>query len=75
MDSLTFLTNKGTKSPKFGGDGGTYHLMNIPEGFRIVGFYGVQGSRVYRLGFVVAKTNYPAPPKEEEVEILKFELQ
>lgn len=30
VDSLTFITNKGTKSPKFGGDGGMYHLMNIP---------------------------------------------
>jgi hypothetical protein len=30
VDSLTFITNKGTKSPKYGGDGGIYHLMNIP---------------------------------------------
>jgi hypothetical protein len=30
IDSLTFITNKGIKSPKYGGDGGDYHLLNIP---------------------------------------------
>lgn len=41
IDSLTFITNKGNKSPKFGGNGGTYHLVNIPQDHRIVGFYGI----------------------------------
>jgi hypothetical protein len=31
VDSLTFLTDKGKKPPKFDGDGGTYHLMNNSE--------------------------------------------
>lgn len=26
IDSLTFVTNTGTKSPTFGGGGGSYHL-------------------------------------------------
>jgi hypothetical protein len=41
IDSLTFITNKGNKSPKFGGSGGSYHLVNIAQDYRIVGFYGI----------------------------------
>jgi hypothetical protein len=67
---LTFITNKGNKSPHFGGSGGSYHLVNIPQDYRIIGFYGIQGSRVYKLGFNIAKTIYPA----QENEVLKIEL-
>lgn len=59
IDSLTFITNKGNKSPKYGGDGGSYHLLNIPQDYRIVGFHGIEGGRVYKLGFTIAKTIYP----------------
>lgn len=60
IDSVTFITNKGNKSPKYGGSGGSYHLVNIPSDYRIVGFYGIESSRVYKLGFTIAKTVYPA---------------
>ena len=58
IDSLTFITNKGTRSPKYGGNGGSYHLETFPEGSRIIGLYGRDGSRVDNLGFILAKTEY-----------------
>jgi len=56
---LTFITNKGNKSPKWGGNGGGYHLVTFPDGYRIIGFYGVYGNTVYKLGFILGKTMYP----------------
>ncbi len=76
IDSITFITNKGNKSPKFGGDGGSYHLVNILPDYRIVGFYGIEGSKVYKLGFTIAKTIYPTQQHEQEtVDIQRIELQ
>ena len=66
IDSLTFITNKGNKSPKFGGNGGTYHLVNIPQDYRIVGFYGTENGRVYKIGFTIAKTMYPTQKDAEK---------
>ena len=60
IDAINFITNKGNKSPHFGGTGGGYHLVTIPTDYRIVGFYGVQSGRVNKLGFILAKTVYPA---------------
>lgn len=57
--SLTFITNAGVKSPHFGGNGGLYFLVTFPEGYRILGFYGRQGSRIDQLGFILGKTIYP----------------
>ena len=71
IDSVTFITNKGNKSPKFGGTGGSYHLVTIPEDHRIVGFFGTQGSRVYKLGFTLAKTIYPAQ-ETQEIEVINL---
>lgn len=56
MDSLAFVTNKNTRSPKYGGTGGTYSLLTIPEGFRIIGLVGRSGQRLDKLGFRIAKT-------------------
>lgn len=56
IDSLTFITNKGTKSPRFGGTGGSYNLVSFPAGYRIIGLFGRDGSRLDRLGFVLGKT-------------------
>ncbi len=76
IDSITFITNKGNKSPKFGGDGGGYHLVNILPDYRIVGFYGIESARVYKLGFTIAKTVYPTQLNEQErVEYQRIELQ
>lgn len=30
IDSITFITNKGNKSPKYGGNGGSYNLITFP---------------------------------------------
>lgn len=40
VDSLVFITNTGKKSPQFGGPGGNYHLITIPYGCRICGYFG-----------------------------------
>ena len=69
-DSLTFITNKNNRSPQFGGNGGTYHLTTFPEGYRIIGLYGKQGSKLDQLGFILAKTIYPSG----EVKIIRKNL-
>jgi hypothetical protein len=74
IDSLTFITNKGNKSPKFGGTGGSYHLVNIPQDYRIIGFHGIQGSRVYKLGFTLAKTVYPTQGSKQ-IEVMQISLE
>ena len=54
IDGLRFITNKGNQSPQFGGNGGMYHLVVVPENHMIVGIYGVQGGGVHKLGFIFA---------------------
>lgn len=58
IDSLTFITNKGTKSPRYGGNGGGYHLETFPDGYKIIGMYGRDGGRLDQLGFVLGKVEY-----------------
>lgn len=58
MDSLTFITNKGNRSPKYGGNGGSYSIETLPEGYRIIGLFGRSAARVDALGFVLGKTVY-----------------
>lgn len=70
VDSLTFITNKGNRSPKYGGGGGSYHLETFPAGYRIIGLYGKQGSRLDQLGFILGKTVYPSG----DTEIMKYSL-
>jgi hypothetical protein len=60
VDSITFVTNTGAKSPHFGGGGGVYTLETFPDGYRIIGFYGRSGSRVDQIGFILGKTVYPS---------------
>lgn len=74
LDSVTFITNTGEKSPHFGGGGGSYHLETFPEGYRIIGFYGRSGDRVDQLGFILAKTIYP-PYGEPYLDIVRKNLQ
>jgi hypothetical protein len=74
IDSLTFITNTGLKSPFFGGGGGGYHLETFPEGYRIIGFYGRSGDRVDQLGFILAKTVYP-PYGQPFLDIIRKQLQ
>jgi hypothetical protein len=60
IPSFTLVTNKGTKSTKFGTGTGTPKTMTFPDGYdRIVGILGKSQDYVDSLGFVLAKTTYP----------------
>lgn len=59
INSLTFITNKGNKSPRFGDNNGEYRMISIPDGFRIVGFSGRSEDVLVQLSFTLAKTTYP----------------
>lgn len=63
----------GVKSPSFGGGGGGYHLETFPDGYRIIGFYGRSGSRLDQVGFILAKTVYPAAG-EPQLDIIRKQL-
>ena len=83
---FNLITNKGTKSPRFGSTGGTYKLVSFPAGYRVVGVYGHSGNTMDRMGFVLGKTTYPTSSESEEnsevirtedgqdIELLKVEL-
>lgn len=58
IDSLTFITNKGNKSPRYGGNGGGYFLETFPEGYRMIGLYGRDGGRLDNVGFILGKVEY-----------------
>ena len=53
LNGITFITNNGSRSPQFGGNGGdgpfTY---NLPVGAKLNGFYGFKGSNIKGLGFI-----------------------
>ena len=55
IDSLTFITNKGNKSPRYGGTGGSYFIETFPPDYKIIGMFGRDGGRLDRLGFVLGK--------------------
>ena len=60
LDSVTFVTDKGTRSPTFGGSGGDEpHTYNIPSGQRLAGIYGYRFSYLKGLGFyLTSNTGY-----------------
>lgn len=58
IDSITFITNKGTKSDQFGRNGGGYNLITFPSGSRFVGVYGGSGRLVDSIGFITGTNNY-----------------
>jgi hypothetical protein len=71
IDAVTFITNKGNRSPKSGGDGGSPHVITIPDDYRFVGYYGKQAHWAYphgymllKLGFILGKVIQPTPTKE-----------
>ena len=54
ISGVTFVTNKGTQSPRFGGDGGQGPFeFNLKEGERLIGFYGLADDLVKGLGFYI----------------------
>jgi len=72
LHGLTFITNKGHKSPAFGSNIGDYHIITIPEEWRIVGMYGRCGQYVDQLGFKIAKTIYDAKTESSEIFTVKL---
>ena len=62
LDGITFVTDKGTRSPQFGGHGGggpfTY---DIPAGQRLAGLFGHKDQYIRGMGF------YMAPAGENRV--------
>lgn len=59
---IQLSTNKGSKSPFCGQTVGTYSLMNVPSGYRIIGLYGNANNLINRLGIFLGKNIYPDRP-------------
>ncbi len=57
--SLTFITNRGTKSPQFGGNDGRYQLITFPDHYRMVGISGRADDYLGQLSFTLARAIYP----------------
>ena len=55
LDGVTFVTNKGNKSPHFGGNGGNGPFTYVvPDGQRLAGIYGHKDQYIRGLGFYLA---------------------
>jgi hypothetical protein len=67
IDSLTFITNKGNKSPRYGGNGGSYFIETFPQDYKIIGMFGRDGSRLDRIGFILGKVVYHSTGEYEVV--------
>jgi len=50
IDSLQFVTDKGTVSERFGGTGGHEHTYELFG--KLLGFFGKEGSELHQLGFI-----------------------
>lgn len=50
VNSITFITNKGVKSNRYGRDAGRYHLVNVEP--YLVGIYGWAWDYIDRIGFI-----------------------
>ena len=62
LDGVTFVTNKGTQSPQFGGSGGSGPFtFNLPAGTRLNGIYGYKDAYIRGLGFTYSTYNPPKP--------------
>ena len=56
LDGVTFITNKGTRSPQFGGEGGSGPFeYELPPDTRLDGIYGYRDQYVRGLGFYYSK--------------------
>ena len=54
LDAVTFITNKGTRSPQFGGNGGSGpYTYNLKKDERLIGFYGHKDQWLRGLGFYI----------------------
>lgn len=68
LHSFTMMTSKGNKSPRFGGDGGNYAIVTFPEGYRLIGIYGVVSEMINKFGFVLGRTVYPSSSDYEQIQ-------
>lgn len=59
IDSLQFVTDRGTVSQQFGGNGGSLRTYHLPG--KLVGFFGKSGSEIDQLGFISLKAGRPGP--------------
>ncbi len=59
VDSLQFITDRGTVSQQFGGNGGSLRSYHLPG--RLIGFFGKKGSEIDQLGFISMKEGGPGP--------------
>lgn len=50
IDAIQFETNRGTKSPIYGGGGGGVSTLKAPSNFTVVGMYGYTGAWMDGLG-------------------------
>jgi len=53
IDSLQFITDKGTVSQQFGGNGGTLRSYNLTG--RLIGFFGRNGAIIDQIGLISLK--------------------
>lgn len=63
-DAAQFVTNEGSKSPKFGGGGGSKKVWNAPRGQAMTGIFGGCGGLVDSLGINFDKTSMLRGPPE-----------
>ena len=55
LDGVTFVTNRGNRSPQFGGHGGSGpYTYTLPAGQRLAGIYGHKDAYIRGLGFFLA---------------------
>lgn len=58
---MTFVTDKGTKSPRFGGNGGSESSFHIPDGYRLSGVFGTVNGYLKSLGFYLSPVKASIP--------------
>ena len=70
VQSITFITNKGTKSPTYGiaTGGAEYSLATFPDGYRVIGLYGKHVGLVSKLGFILGRTVIPGQVQKHHQE-------
>ena len=69
---ITFITDKGTRSPQYGGLGGhgVEHTYLVPPGQRLSGIFGYADAYIRGLGFYLAQ----APSEPSQTPLLGIEL-
>lgn len=69
MRSFNLITNKGNKSPIFGVRSDTYSIVTLPDGYRIIGIYGMSDIFMRNFGFILGRTSYPdKSPSQQDTE-------